>query len=603
MAAVVPSKKRKRLVLTIEQKLEVLKMLDKSISYTIICEKYGIGRSTVSDIKKSRDKLLKFKKDIKEMGTKRKVKVMKLGDDQLLDKAVYVWFTQKRMEGVPITGPLLCEKAVVLYKSLHKDAKASVFTASEGWKWRFCKRHGIRQLSLQGEKLSADTDAADEFAKSFPQFVKQGGYSLDQIFNCDETGLNFRLLPTKTLAQSFQKSADGRKKSKDRVTLNLCSNASGTIKLPVQLIGKAKKPRCFKGIDMKLLPVYYCNQKNSWMDCGLFHEWFQHHFIPYVRTKLQALRQECKAVLVLDNCSAHPDASELVSDDGKIVAKFLPPNVTALIQPMDQGVIETLKRSYKKKLLRGALIADDRGDSIIDFIKAINMSTIVRDVAEAWDEVTATNLRRSWRKILPIPKPPKSDCTLASVLAWEGMDKEVFELLSKVRYDAPSEDIAETAVVGRCSRAFYFRGIRMKLAHDKKTMPTDETLPEFQSMFAELGFDLSQQEIVEWVDSDASDSGVQVYDDDEICDMVTNKAPEEAVDSEDEEEEEDQNVCPVSNSDAAHYFQQCLTWLERQPEASVYNTTLLRELQSLASNKRVESLKQRRVTSYFQSTS
>lgn len=57
---------------------------------------------------------------------------------------------------------------------------------------------------------------------------------MDQIFNCDETGLN-----EKTLTGSFQKSPDGRKKVKESVTVNLCSNASGTIiKL---LIGKSKQ--------------------------------------------------------------------------------------------------------------------------------------------------------------------------------------------------------------------------------------------------------------------------------------------------------------------------------------------------------------------------
>ena len=38
---------------------------------------------------------------------------------------------------------------------------------------------------------------------------------------------------------------------------------------------------------------------------------------------------EPKAVLLLDNCSAHPNDDELVSADGKIVAKFLPANVTS----------------------------------------------------------------------------------------------------------------------------------------------------------------------------------------------------------------------------------------------------------------------------------
>ena len=558
MATTPSKKKRKRLVLSIQQKLEVIKMLDSSISYTIICEKFGIGRSTISDIKSNRDKLLKFNMELKEMGTKRDVKVMKLGDDPLLDKAVYVWFRQKRMEGVPISGLLLCEKAVVLYKTLHKDAKASNFIASEGWKWRFCKRHGIRQLSFQGEKLSADSDAAVEFTKSFPEFAKS--YSLDQIFNCDETGLNFRLLPTKTLAQSFEKSADGRKKSKDRVTLNLCSNASGTIKLPVHLFGKAKKPRCFKGVDMKLLPVHYSGQKNAWMDCGLFLEWFHCHFIPYVRMKLEALGQECKAVLVLDNCSAHPDQSELVSEDGKIIAKFLPANVTSLIQPMDQGVIETLKRSYKKKLLRGVIIADDQGESIIDFIKSVNMSRVIQFVSEAWNEVKATILRKSWNKIFPsVPTNPQSSkCTLASVLAWKGMDKDVYESLSQVEYDpCEAEEPVQPSVVNKPSdSSFYFGGFRVRFTKDfsigpePRIGPEPQALAEFQSMFEELGCDLNQQEVAEWLSSDANDSGVQVYTDSEICDLVTNVNGDED-DTDDEEAQEGQkNECPVSNSES-----------------------------------------------------
>jgi hypothetical protein len=44
-------------------------------------------------------------------------------------------------------------------------------------------------------------------------------------------------------------------------------------------------------------------------------------------------------VLLLDHCPAHPSADVLKSKDGKIKAMFLPTNTTALIQPMDQGII------------------------------------------------------------------------------------------------------------------------------------------------------------------------------------------------------------------------------------------------------------------------
>ena len=49
----------------------------------------------------------------------------------------------------------------------------SEFTASKGWLWRFCKRHGIRELSLQGEKLSADATAIDPFKRKLQEVMEK----------------------------------------------------------------------------------------------------------------------------------------------------------------------------------------------------------------------------------------------------------------------------------------------------------------------------------------------------------------------------------------------------------------------------------------------
>ena len=56
-------------------------------------------------------------------------------------------------------------------------------------------------------------------------------YDSEQVFNCDESGLQFCLLPKKTLAYGFKKIAEGRKKSKDRVTVGACVNVTESIKL------------------------------------------------------------------------------------------------------------------------------------------------------------------------------------------------------------------------------------------------------------------------------------------------------------------------------------------------------------------------------------
>jgi len=103
---------------------------------------------------------------------------------------------------------------------------------------------------------------------------------------------------------------------------------------------------------MELLPVEYCGQKSAWMSSEIFHASFQNSFIPTVRNELSSLGLEPKAILVLDNCPAHPNEEDLISDDGKITTLYLPPNVNSLIQPMDQGVLLALKRRYKKKLLQ-----------------------------------------------------------------------------------------------------------------------------------------------------------------------------------------------------------------------------------------------------------
>jgi len=61
--------------------------------------------------------------------------------------------------------------------------------------------------------------------------------------------------------------------------------------------------------------------------------------------------------------SAHPDEEELTSVDGKVIAKFLPLNVTSLIQPMDQGVLESIQCRHQKKIFEELVLQDDDDDT------------------------------------------------------------------------------------------------------------------------------------------------------------------------------------------------------------------------------------------------
>ena len=79
-------------------------------------------------------------------------------------------------------------------------------------------------------------------------------YKLENIFNADEFGLFYMCLPNKTCLSQEKCPGGGGGNSKLRLTGMAAGSATGE-KLPIFVIGKSKKPRCFKHI--KQLPCTY----------------------------------------------------------------------------------------------------------------------------------------------------------------------------------------------------------------------------------------------------------------------------------------------------------------------------------------------------------
>lgn len=77
------------------------------------------------------------------------------------------------------------------------------------------------------------------------------------MYKVDESELFWRALPSKTDVSHDEKTAPGRKVRKEPVTMLPRVNASGTHRLTMVVIGKAKKLRVFENID---LPVHYYGQ-------------------------------------------------------------------------------------------------------------------------------------------------------------------------------------------------------------------------------------------------------------------------------------------------------------------------------------------------------
>ena len=195
------SQKRKRTVVSLETKLEILNRLDKGESQAKLAGEYGIAKSTVFDIKNNKDKIRNFVGTMDSLAMSKECKVMRLADDEQLDRALFIWFMQKRSQDFPVSGAILSEKAATLHAQIHAgEETVPPFKASRGWLYCFCNRHGIRQLSLQGEKLSSDTTVVEPFKEQLQSLMERENLTLENLYNCDETGLLYRMLPNKTLA-------------------------------------------------------------------------------------------------------------------------------------------------------------------------------------------------------------------------------------------------------------------------------------------------------------------------------------------------------------------------------------------------------------------
>ncbi|XP_067139686.1 jerky protein homolog-like [Centruroides vittatus] len=308
-------------------------------------------------------------------------------ENQDLDIAVYTWFMQVHSQGQPITGPLVCEKTLEMNKKLGGNAD---FKATAGWLKHFKSRHAIRELNIHGEKLSADTESAECLKESFKNTIDKEDYQKTNVYNADETGLYWKKMPTKTLVSKNEMSAPGFKVSKSRITVMVCGNVTGTHRLPLLIVGKSKNPRCFKGI--KKLPVTYKNQKNSCMDTTIFIEWYDTVFIPEVKKHHLKTGNSGNVFLLIDNAPSHFSNISLERENGKFKVVYLPPNVTSILQPMDQGVIECFKRYYRKALLRMVIIGRKCEKPIQQVYTEINLKNAMYMAAEAWATVKQTTL-------------------------------------------------------------------------------------------------------------------------------------------------------------------------------------------------------------------
>lgn len=249
-------------------------------------------------------------------------------------------------------------------------------------------------------------------------------YLQNDIYNMDETGLFWRRMPNGGLSS---KGSPGYKKDKTRITLAVTTNATGSDRMPLWLIGTAKTPRALRKLNISSIGCVWRWNKNAWMRGDLMQEWFR-SFYRHIGTQR-------RVVLLLDNFSAHLSALDNAPPPSNIKVVFLPSNSTSIYQPLDQGIIRNLKHHYRKKWMTWMINMMDRG---VDPTQRMSLYYTLHWITQTWRrDVLDETIRKCFIKSTII-SPSTNEMDLS-----QSEDLQLGDLYTQVTDRLPGTEVME----------------------------------------------------------------------------------------------------------------------------------------------------------------
>ena len=363
----------KRKFVTFNTKLDIVSALDEGKSIRVVASEIGVSKGTVQAVKKNRLTILA------EAESNRSLTRGRIVVQSTLNILIWRWFALARMHGFPISGPILQARALELSGKLG----ISNFKASEGWLDKWKKRNNVRSYIISGESGNIDLVTAENWKRSISTLI--AGYDLENVFNMDETGF-FRCLPDSTLSH-VSESCKGGKQGKNRLTVVLTCSALGE-KLKPMIIGKSKNPRCFRGSNLSTLHAEYYSSVKAWMTNPLFNKYL---------LKLNRFFQERnrKILLFLDNAPVHivDDNTESFLTHVKLI--FFPPNLTSVLQPLDGGIIRSLKAQARRLQVLHMIEEMEGCDGhASDLVKKLSVLDAMKFVSAAWNLINKETITK-----------------------------------------------------------------------------------------------------------------------------------------------------------------------------------------------------------------
>jgi hypothetical protein len=334
------------------------------------------------------------------------------------------------------------------------------FKVSTTWVNNLCRKLGLSMRSKTRETYKEPEDWKEQMEKfkyQMAYLVKSRGYSKDDVYNMDQTGCPLTSRSKTTRAKIGSKDVVANNKpEKHQFSLVPVISASGE-KLPLQFVfqgvefDKRNKKKCFRSIpdsrnNFKSLKERYpgCiyNQTDThWSTPGTNLDLIEHIILPHAEKRWAEKRAKGEQtgnqlLLLLDNWKVQASVEFKTAVQKKfgekVKLRYLPPNMTHRLQPLDVCINSALKAKIK------AIFNHEHGKKI-----AHHIST----TAEAENLTEKILQAENGRK----PKMKREDAIDCTYKGWQAIDTT---LVTKAWRDSIILDAWDTEIQSESVRLF-----------------------------------------------------------------------------------------------------------------------------------------------------
>ncbi|XP_006008358.1 tigger transposable element-derived protein 6 [Latimeria chalumnae] len=410
---------------TLAEKVKILEMLQHpNASQSSVARALGLSQSTVSRVVKKQQEILE-RWNQNENPSRKRIRPYK---NARVDEALLHWFLAARVANCPVPGSVLMRRA----QTIAMEMGVRDFKPSNGWLWRWKERYRFffRGNSAQGRRddvapthhlgcfpdqqtlwflrqrqseamlqpgcpsrpgpkaleangalldrqiqtviIKSESEEAeeeeDEEEEEAPNCLQD--YSPSNIFNAGEAALLFRAVPGRT----------GKDWPRERVSVVLCCNVSGTEKRRLLVLGREELLR-----SGEVSPVQFRISEAGTLTPQVFAEWL-------AEWDRQLAKEGRRVALILRFRSPQPPRLRLPN----ISLYLLPDTKSCFSDPLDQGVTPTFRALYRRHFLNRVCRATGSGG--LHAAAQVSLTEAVRMMEEAWREVGESAIAGSFRR-------------------------------------------------------------------------------------------------------------------------------------------------------------------------------------------------------------